>query len=245
MIAPSLSVVVWKWTVADRPSDFRPEYVNILAASIRRNYKLPHRFICVTDDAKGLDSSIEVLPTPAQAALLGDLPAPRGVRFPSSYRRLWNFSAEAREVLGPRILALDIDVVVTSDLAPLLNCDTHFVSWWDERFKWRKIPGGIYALKTGSLTHVWEQFDPDKSPKVADAAGCRGSDQGWMSYLLYPAPKSWTVHDGVWSSKWLKPTAHRKAPPQGMRIMSTPGFAKPWSPELQATYPWIKQHWRE
>jgi len=240
VIAPApLSVVVWKWQAPDRPRAFEASYVNILAASIRRNYSQPHRFICVTHDAAGLDSSIEVVPFPVT---LEHVPAPRGVRFPSSYRRLWNFSREARETFGPRILAIDIDVVVTGDLTPLLSAPEHFVSWWDPRFKWKKVPGGIYLHSTGTLTHVWETFDAERSPRIADEAGLRGSDQGWMSYLLYPAPKAWTVDDGVWSIKWLTP----KAPlPKGVRIVSTPGFEKPWSPELQRKHPWIKTHWRE
>src|SRR5919109_173207 len=132
MIAPPpVSVVVWKWQVANRPREFRPEYVNILRAGIARNYPLPHRFICVTSEPKGLDSQVEVIPPPVTFA---HVPAPRGVRFPSSYRRLWNFSAEAKAAFGERILALDIDVVVTGDLRPLLAAPEDFVSWWDPRF---------------------------------------------------------------------------------------------------------------
>jgi hypothetical protein len=242
-----ISVVCWKWRVPGR-AEFRPEYVNTVAAMFRRHYAGPSRFICVTDEPKGLDSSIEAVPTPEVAAKLGDLPAPRGVRFPSSYRRLWNFSADARAILGERIFAIDIDILFTADLAPLLDTPGDFVSWWDPRFNngagWKgavkKVPGGIYLHRTGTMSHVWDTFDRQKSPAIAEKAGTRGSDQGWMSYMIYPAPKAWTVKDGVYSIKWLS----GRTLPRGVRVVSTPGELKPWDAALQRKHPWIREHWK-
>lgn len=243
MNAP-LSVVCWKWSAPDRPADFRASYVNTVRAMFARHYPEPFRFICVTDDGNGLDSSIEVVPFPVT---FEHVPAPRGVRFPSSYRRLWNFSAEARPILGDRIFAIDIDIIFTADLRPLLSASEDFVSWWDPRFNrgggWKgrikKVPGGIYLHRTGTMTHVWNSFDPDKSPAIAEKAGTRGSDQGWMSYMIYPAKKAWTVDDGVYSIKWINGSL-----PENARVVSTPGELKPWHPELQKKHPWIREHWR-
>lgn len=232
-----ISFVTWKWSVPGYARQFTPEHVNILAAMIRRNYAKPHRFICVTDDSSGLDAAVETMPPPVTFAELSN---PQGARFPSCYRRLWNFSREA-SVLGERILALDIDVVITADLTPLVERDDDFVSWTDARFGWHKVPGGIYLLRTGAYPEVWETFDPSSSPQIAARAGCKGSDQAWMSYKLHPAKAAWTIDDGLYSMKWLPKAAPL---PSGVRVVSTPGDLKPWSPVLQAMYPWIRKHWR-
>lgn len=233
-----LTFVCWKWI---RPGyrAFLPEYVNILRGMIARHYEPPHRFVCITDDPEGLDGGVEAIPMPVT---FGSTANPAGARFPSCYRRLWNFSADAVRVLGPRIVALDIDVIITGDLRPLFDRPENFVAWTDSRESWQhKIAGGLYMLRTGTHTHVWERFDPERSPDEARACGVNGSDQGWMSYTLYPPQGAWTAADGVYSSKWIKPG---RPLPHEVRIVSTPGDLKPWSPELQRQHPWIERHWR-
>jgi hypothetical protein len=232
-----ISFVTWKWKVPGYARQFEADHVNILGAMIRRHYLKPHRFICVTDDYSGLDAGVETMALPVS---FHELANPQGPRFPSCYRRLWNFSKEAA-VLGERILALDIDVVITGELEPLVERDDDFVSWTDPRFGWHKVPGGIYLLRTGAHTDVWESFDPHRSPAIAAAAGCKGSDQAWMSYKLHPAKAAWTTSDGLYSMKWLPKGTSL---PSGVRVVSTPGDLKPWSPVLQAMYPWIRKHWR-
>src|SRR6185369_10690146 len=58
-----LSVVCWKWKPSNGyRSAFGPETVNVLRAMVRRHYQKPHRFICVTDDSRGIDPGIEIIP---------------------------------------------------------------------------------------------------------------------------------------------------------------------------------------
>ena len=212
------------------------DQVNVLAAMVDRHYRDKHRVICITDEPEGLDSSIQAIPQPVHFEdVLQKHP-----RFPSCYRRLWNFSHAAKAVLGERILAIDIDVVITGNLAPLVHRREPFVGWTDPAFGWKKVAGGLYLLRTGSRADVWDEFDPIRSPKVAAAAGCSGSDQGWMSYKLYPPP-TYSRMDGVYAIKWLAPGQALRG---GVKIVSTPGDLKPWDAELQRRYPWIKEHWR-
>lgn len=207
---------------------------------IERHYKGAHRIICVTDEYKGIKDHIQLVPTPEAARKLASLHNPQGKDFPSCYRRLWNFSEDARYVLGERILALDVDVVITGDLAPIVDRSESFVGWTDPQFKWNKVAGGIYLLRTGSHTEIWNEFDPATSPQAASAAGCKGSDQGWMSHRLYPPEGAYTRQDGVMSLKWIP--AHKPLP-AGVRVVQTPGSNKPWSRRAQQEHPWIREHW--
>jgi hypothetical protein len=44
---------------------YGPEYVNRLRNGVARNLRYPHRFICFTDDATGIEEGIEVFPLPS------------------------------------------------------------------------------------------------------------------------------------------------------------------------------------
>lgn len=241
-----ISFVVWKWAGPDPARSFASAHVNVLRASIARHYRRPHRLICITDDAAGLDPRIEALPVPSTR--LDHVPAPRetvaaagGRRFPSCYRRLWNFSSEAAALLGPRIVALDIDVIIYGALEPLLDREADFVGWCEPRFRWQKIAGGVYMLRTGTHPEVWDRFDPDRSPALARAAGLHGSDQAWISHLLFPPAAQWSSRDGVVKLGWLAQGA--KAPPDSVRLIFTAGYAPPWCSKIQRRYPWIQKHW--
>lgn len=248
-----ISFVCWKWVPPqDNGRCFLSEHVNVLRAMVARHYARPHRFICITDDPRGLDERIEVVPMPQQRFDALQNPyqerytrrgrrIPQNKRFPSCYRRLWNFSEEARAILGDRIFALDIDVIICGDLVPLTERTASFVGWCDSRFAWPKVAGGAYLLTTGAHRDVWDEFDPERSPQIAKAAGLGGSDQAWMSYKLFPPREYWSSADGVVKINWLGQGI--TAPPNGTRLVFTGGHCPPWMPEVQRRYPWVKNHW--
>jgi hypothetical protein len=254
-----ISFVCWKWRTAGSARLFLAEHVNVLRAMVKRYYARPFRFICITDDRAGLDKKIEAIAMPVRF----EIQSPHGARFPSCYARLWNFSREAA-VLGKTIFQTDIDVVITGDLTPLVDREEDFVGWSDKRFQRNKIAGGAYLLRTGSLPHVWEEFDPIASPAAALAAGHMGSDQAWMSYCLSPESRVLSPESnpgsalspqhsalkkiGTWNGAGLvkinwTPARARRAP-QGARMVFTSGEKPPWSSEQRRRYPWIKDHWR-
>ena len=242
-----ISFVCWKWSDPRAGRAFSSSHVNTLARAIARHYDAPHRVLCVTDDQRGL--SPNVLPIPMPRTGFEDLLNPsqtqrtRGVEkpFPSCYRRLWNFSSAARALLGDRIFALDIDVIVLGDLRPLVTRSASFVGWCDPRFQWDKVAGGAYLLTTGAHVDVYDEFDPLTSPAIAKAAGFEGSDQAWMSYKLYPPRQHWSSADGLIKLNWLR---NAETPPPGTRLIFTSGDRPPWDSSVQMRHPWIKEYWR-
>jgi len=101
-----LSVVTCKWTPrSGYRSQYGPETVNTLQRMVARWYPDPHRFVCVTDDPTGIDSSVSVLPLWPDFA---DLPSPHGGKNPSCYRRLKLYAPEMADLIGQRFVALDL-----------------------------------------------------------------------------------------------------------------------------------------
>ena len=246
-----ISIVVFKWKprIGYR-SAYGPEQVHKMRSMFARHYPDPHRFICVTDDATGLDSGVEVVPLWDDYA---KVPNPSFHDGPSCYRRLKVFSRDIGKVLGERFVCIDLDMLITGDLRPLLNRTEDFIAWKNPHPMW-PYNGSMFMLTAGSRPQVWETFDPKTSPAKSHAAGCRGSDQGWMSYVLGNGEATWGPEDGVWSYQdeilGRKRVGGRliyssnKAPlPQGAKVVAFHGRYDPWARETQKMSPWVAEHY--
>lgn len=247
MTVEPLTFVTWKW----KPSvPYRSQYsgahVNTLHSMLRRNYTRPFEMVCVTDDAEGIEAGVRVVPLQHHFA---DVPNPSSPRNPSCYRRLWAFSAEAKHVLGARFVSLDLDMVITAPLDALLDRDEDFVIWGGQAlgpgrlgsYNWYN--GSFWMLRAGTRTQVWDKFDPAVSPGLANAANCRGSDQGWIAYCLGQKEALFTEKDGVRSFRnHVVPNGGRL--PAGTCVVSFHGRHDPWHKDIQARYSWVREHYR-
>jgi hypothetical protein len=233
-----LSVVCFKWKpkVGYR-SAFSAANVNVLRAMVKRHYQKPHRFICVTDDPRGIDANVEIIPLWDDYAAV---PSPCGARQPSCYRRLKAFSKEALSLFGPRFVCLDLDCVVTGDLAPLWDRDEDFVIWGDTTPR-TPYNGSMFLLRAGSRRQVWEDFDPVTSPAKGRALGYFGSDQAWIGACLGPHEARWSQGDGVYS--YRNDIKRAGGLPDDARIVMFHGGVDPWSAEAQRL-PWVREYYR-
>lgn len=203
----------------------------------KRHYSSLGAFICVTDDPKGLDQHIEVVPAWNDFATVL---SPYGAHQPSCYRRLRAFHPEIAATFGPRFVSLDLDTVITGDLAPLWNRPEDFVAWGETNPK-SYYNGSMLLLRAGARTKVWTEFDPKTSPAKAKAAGKFGSDQGWLSYCLGKGEAIWTTQDGVYSYN-VHLRNKTNTLPANARIVMFHGGTDPWSPAAQQLS-WVKANW--
>lgn len=234
-----LTVGVWKWKSSPGyRSTFGPEAVNTVASMVARHYPHPHRVVCVTDDPKGIDSSIGIVPLWDDLATMIN---PHGSHQPSCYRRLKAFSAEAREWFGERFVSLDLDCVITGDLSPLWNRPEEFVIWGSGTDKRVWCNGSMWMMTTGARRQVWDTFNPKTSPGAAKRAGFFGSDQGWIAYCLGQKEAMWGLKDGVYSFRVHLAGGSKPLPPDA-RVVFFHGRRDPWDPFCQQI-PWIREHY--
>lgn len=232
-----LTVVVWFWREGYR--DYRAEQVNIQRKTFARNLKVPHRFVCITDETEGFDPEVVLVRTPAAAAAVGKLRSLEGKRFPSCFQRLWLWSEEA-QAIGDQFLLTDLDAVPVRDLTHLVQRTETFVGW-RPRMTWgveKRVAGGLYLLKAGAHADVWSDFQGQRSIAEARAAGFRGSDQAWISYRMAARAAVWAPHEGVYSIRDLQDG--RIPLPADACIVNFNGPRKPWDSEL----PWVIEAWR-
>ena len=236
-----LSVVCWKWKPTHRRyrSTFGPETVNVLASMVKRHYKQPHKFICVTDDPVGIDPDVHVIKLWKEHA---DVPSPHGTLNPSCYRRLRAFSLEAEAMFGRRFVSLDLDCVIVDDMTPVWDRPEEFVIWGDTN-PTTPYNGSMFLLTAGTRTKVWDKFDPVYSPLRGRSLGYWGSDQAWIAAVLGPNEKRWTRADGVLSYRNEILSKNGGNLPAGARIVFFHGRHDPWHADVQRRHDWVRNNW--
>jgi hypothetical protein len=235
-----ITVVCWRWRAPWRyRSTYAPETVRALQRMVARHYRAPHRFVCVTDDARGLEG-VETIPIWRDHI---DIPPPEGRNWPSCYVRLRAFAADAREWFGDRYVSLDLDTVITGDLSPLFDRTEEFVIWNETDWPETQFYNASLWLHTpGTRTAVWDRFRGRGSAREAYKAGGRGGDQAWISHVLGKGEAVFTPADGVLSFRRHIQLGTGGPLPAHARIVNFHGVVDPWSPAAQQL-PWVREHY--
>lgn len=108
-----LNILTMKWGTLYSSDD-----VNRLYRQVRRHLSRPHRFVCFTDDAAGLDAGVEAQPLP-------ELGLPEG-HGDTRWRKLALFRRDLGGLAGTALF-LDIDLVVVDDLSPFFELPGEFL----------------------------------------------------------------------------------------------------------------------
>lgn len=237
-----LDVVCFKWKPAwaHYRSTYTGEHVNVLFDMVRRHYQKPFRFSCVTDDPSGIDGRVRIIPLWPDHS---DMVSPHGMQNPSCYRRLRLFARDAAEIIGPRFVWMDLDMVVCRDLAPIFDRREDVVLWQGSAGR-NPYNGAMLLLRAGARPKVWEEFDPQRSPIEARRAGFMGSDQAWLCHALGPNEARFTMAEGCYSWR-LHLRFNRGKLPADARIVNFAGSSgDPWQKPIQSSAPWIRDHYR-
>jgi hypothetical protein len=229
-----LTVATWKWGQM-----FGPEYVNRLRSAFSRHCRLPHRIVCVTDDPRGIESFIEIVPMPRTFA-----------HTPRCRRRMQMFDRAFASRIGERILHIDLDVVLVGDVTPIIDRPEPLVCWKVGHAG--AYAGGFVLMNPGVLQPLWEQFkaDPDGFPTRVQARGV-ASDQAMLNWYLASQPPVpfWTEADGfvTYYGRGYEKLEHlgvgpnRPDLPTGARIVLLGGADKHVMDE--GRFDWCVEHW--
>lgn len=233
------------------------DHVNRLNNMLSRHLTLPHEVVCVTDMPEGIDSSTRIVP------LWPDL-----CQYGRCYRRLKVFDPAMAEVLGPRIVSIDLDTVITGNIDHLFDRPEPFVIWGDrivsDIAKKTAYCGSLFMLDIGYRPDIFFDFDPQEALTLRATEGLIGSDQAIMSHKIKGAP-TWAKKDGVYSFRMDIMCTFSKAMggfggfgkpvkvarklrngdlPPAARIVFFHGSHDPSQTHLHVQHRWIATHWR-
>ena len=108
-----VNVICMKWGTL-----YGPEYVNFLRAGVGRHLKRPFRFVCFTDNTRGLRDDVQAFPLP-------ELGLPKGER-DLRWRKLAVFRRELQDLQGTALF-LDLDQVVVGPLDDFFELPGRFL----------------------------------------------------------------------------------------------------------------------
>lgn len=209
---------------------------------LARHLHQPHRVVCITDQPKELPPGVE-------PATMPPLPPMDN----KGLRRMWLYSADAAR-LGARLFQLDLDVILTDTIDPIVNRPEPFVIWksdsnWKDKWAYNAT---VMLITPGAKDDVWQRWmaDPRGVFQAADADGWGpkvNSDQAIACYLLKDQDVPvWTEADGIRAYRVFagKYGERGRALPEGTRIVSFHGPRDPSVVDLQRKSPWILDHWK-
>ena len=242
-----LTVVTWLWSTPGFRSAYSAAHVNTLFRSVEKHYPHEFRKVCITDMPEGIDADVDIVPLWED---FRHLPAPRKDQsHPGCYGRLKIFAREMKDILGPRVVSLDLDAVITGDLTPLWHRPEPFVIWAPNRpYPHARYPkqtwnASMWMMDTGAFPHVWDKFDGDESARDAVRRGFYPSDQGVLeASLRNHRVGTWTQADGVLMYSEMRKNEQAATLPDHARIVFFNGSHDYWLRDVQAQAPWILDH---
>ncbi len=201
---------------------YGPEYVNCLYGMIGRNLSYPYRLYCMTDDATGIRSEVEILPLPK---LYFEVPPAAPGKWPK--QALWG-----KDLFGLEGVALFVDL--DSVIVDSIDCyfeygeedDVITAKNWIKPWK-RGAQTSVFRFKIGTHPYMLEdlQRDPQLCVKYQ-------FEQNYVTHHLKEGvkfwPSSWTKHFrkhclGPWPRRYLCPPKL----PNGCKIVTFPGQPNP------------------
>lgn len=151
---------------------YGPEYVNKLYNMVQRHLTIPYRFVCFTENSKGLDPKIEIFNLPNDPKISGWWWKPylfKQGHFPD----------------GDINLFFDLDMVIVSNIDKLINfAPEKFVGLEDVGRIFRRNPkrlgSAVMRWPANQYSDIWEKLKED-STQLKKFQG----DQDWI----------WKLHD--------------------------------------------------
>ncbi len=244
----AVNVLCIKWG-----KKYGPEYVNKLHNMVGRNLKRPFRFVCLTDDAAGIDPQIEVKPIPAIG--FDEFDQRKPWTFAHGWLKLTSFAFPLYDLQG-RTLFLDLDIVILDSLDPFFDQKGDFVviKEWDKSDGTGNTSAYIYTVgaHTDALDHLKNNYPASIADVRNEQEFITGylSRQGKLSYW----PEAWCrsfkrhcLRRGLMG--WFAPPVI----PPGARIIAFHGKPNPpdaiagvsgkWYRRVMPTQ-WVADHWR-
>lgn len=221
-------------------------YVNTLYAMVARQLEPPFRFVCCTDDRRGIRSEVECRDLPPID--LGGSP------YHYAWRKLSVFSPALHDLDGP-VLFLDLDLVLVDRLEPFFSYPGRFciIENWTQ--PGRNVGNSsVFRFQAGDFLDVFERFQQDPAGLIAGYP----NSQTLMSELI--PDKTW------WPEAWCRSFKRHALPrwplrliqrpklPDGVKILVFHGDPKPadaargvWPDKGRwiRPAPWIQDYWRE
>lgn len=133
---------------------YSAEYVNVLYNAAKANMDGDFTFVCLTEDAQGIDPGVVTLPIP-------EIGLPQSAWKAGAWPKLTVFSSDLNGLKG-RALFIDLDTVISGDLSEMFDFPGAFVCLDSRPWRYNSGPArtgtGIFAFDIGEISSVVDHF---------------------------------------------------------------------------------------
>jgi hypothetical protein len=243
-----LTVIAFYWIDPARARNvvLTPQDVRIWRSMVQRNLTIPHQIKLVTH-RPDLFEDFDCVPLD----LAKHVPGTCLVKLQAH-----KIGGVAKE--GERVWLMDIDLVVTGPLDPLVARDEPMVFFKNPNFevggKRGFIQGSLQLFTVGATEFLYSDFDPRRDMAWINRR-FGGAEQCWISERLntqYPLMgwewdvPYWDESSGVYGAGRLfggkMGNGVTTELPANARIVVTPGDRKATDPRTQEQHPWMRQY---
>ncbi len=245
-----VNIICLKWGTR-----YGPHYANALYAGVKKHLRRPFRFVCVTEDATGLDAGIETAPIPPNPGM--------PIRWPNVFLKLLVTADGFANLQGPTLFC-DLDIAITDDIdcffdyLPGKNCIIH--NWLERRkMLFRKAPdignSSLFRFEAGQSQYICDTFLREMS-RAIDQSQFR-TEQAFLTYAMREHhwwPDTWVrsfKRHCMWAfplNLWMTPVL-----PAGTKVLAFHGRPNPDEAvkgyrgtrihQHAAAAPWITRYW--
>lgn len=231
---------------------YGPRYVNVLYRAVRDHLDGPFRFVCLTDDATGLDDGIETFP-------FEDLETASEAHRPGIWPKLGIYRKDLFGLKG-RALFLDLDTVVVGQLDPFFELSGDFRGMTDVRRSKRtdgasRLNTSVFSFDIGAQTQILDAYLSDKDRAHREFPNDQSFTEAHARNLEF-WPEGWVIsfkrhlRRGIGADLFLPPRA-----PGDARIVAFHGDPRPidlvgrkglWADPphfVRCPVPWLDAYW--
>jgi hypothetical protein len=203
-------------------SKYSVKYVNKLYSMTKRHCTYDHEFVCFTEDSRGLDKNIKVIPLDTYSDIEG----------------WWykTFLFDPSNGLEGTILFLDLDVVIFDSIDKLFEYDasSFCITRGFRKDNKNGMNSSCFRFEAGTHTFIFEDFMKNRTSIMKRLHG----DQDWIQEQVKEFsfwPDNWLM-----SYKWGMLKGNTLSSHEDTAIAVFHG--KPNPHEIDTT--WIREHWR-
>jgi len=226
---------------------YGPDYVNKLYNMVAKNLTKSFRFICFTDNEKGIQDNIEIFPLPYIK-----IPQNKPER---GWRKLSILQKDLYDVRGT-CLFLDLDIVIVENIDPIFDLKGDFFIAFDKRKEKSYIGNSsVFRFEASAHDDIYQHFNNNHSKILCEFR----NEQAYLSSMI--------IKKGIfqyWPELWCPSFKYHCVPkfplnyflspkiPNGAKIILFHGLPEPneaaegksgkWYRYIKKS-PWINKHW--
>ena len=165
------------------------QYVNVLYRMVQRHTTVPYEFHCITENPRGLDPHIHVIPFPKDEPIIK-----------SWWSKLWMFGGHFP--LQGNILYFDLDVIIFKNIDELFTKNPNkfmIIRDFNRRRQkdWKVCNSSVMRWNSGTMTYLWSDFKQN----AQNIMGSNHGDQDWITSRA-KGDTNWWPDEWIRSYKW-------------------------------------------